>query len=178
MTKGDRARTPTTTDASALQAEIEARLTAVEPEVEVLLVEQTTQGRSPTLRVFLDRPGGVDHDLCARATHHLRDLLREYSIEVSSPGPSRPLTKPAHFNRFLGRRVRIRTREPIEGKKDFKGELIGADERSVALAGDWGSITIPHDRIRRSNLVPEPPEQTGEGERGARRTHGEHRRAR
>jgi ribosome maturation factor RimP len=92
-------------------------------------------------------------DLGARATHHLRDLLREYRLEVSSPGPERPLTKPEHYHRFMGRRVRVRTREAIEGKSDFKGELIGADERGVALAGDWGTVTIPHERIRRSNLI-------------------------
>jgi ribosome maturation factor RimP len=150
--------TPTSPDAQ-LQSEIEARVQALEPDVEVLLVEQTGRPRSPALRIYLDRPGGVDHDLCARTTHMLRDLLREYSIEISSPGPSRPLTKPDHFRRYLGRRVRVRTREAIEGRTDFKGELVEADERCVALAGDWGSITIPHDSIRRSNLMPESGER-------------------
>ena len=73
-------------------------------------------------------PGGVDLELCARVTHHLRDLLRDYTVEVSSPGPERPLTKLEHYRRYLGRRVRVRTREAIEGRKDFKGELIGADD--------------------------------------------------
>jgi ribosome maturation factor RimP len=141
--------------AGNLQAEIEARLAELEPEAEVLLVEQTGAGRSPGLRIFLDREGGVDHDLCARVTGHLRDLLREYTIEVSSPGPSRPLTKPHHYRRFLGRRVRVRTREAIEGRSEFKGELVGADDSGVAVSGDWGQVTIPHERIRRSNLVPQ-----------------------
>jgi len=136
-----------------LQREVESRLAECEPDVEVLAVESAGSRRSPTLRIFLDHPGGVDLDLCARATHHLRDLLREYRLEVSSPGPERPLTKPEHYHRFMGRRVRVRTREAIEGKSDFKGELIGADERGVALAGDWGTVTIPHERIRRSNLI-------------------------
>jgi len=140
-------------DHSDLQAQVQSRVSAVEPDVEVLLVEVIGAKGSPALRVFLDRPGGVDHELCARVTGHLRDLLRDYSVEVSSPGPSRPLTKPDHFRRFLGRRVRIRTREAIEGRSDFKGELVGADERTVAVAGDWGTTTIPHERIRRSNLV-------------------------
>jgi ribosome maturation factor RimP len=136
-----------------LQAEIEARLSEFEPDVEVLAVESAGSRRSPTLRIFLDRPGGVDLDLCARTTHHLRELLRDYRLEVSSPGPERPLTKLEHYRRFLGSRVRVRTREAIEGKNDFKGELIGADDRGVALAGDWGTVTIPHQRIRRSNLI-------------------------
>jgi ribosome maturation factor RimP len=145
-----------------LQAQVESRIGALEPDVEVLLVERVAAKGSPGLRVFLDRPRGVDHELCARVTGHLRDLLRDYTVEVSSPGPSRPLTKPDHYRRFLGRRVRIRTREAIEGRSEFKGELVGADERSVAVAGDWGTTTIPHERIRRSNLVPQPvrPERT------------------
>jgi ribosome maturation factor RimP len=99
-------------------------------------------------------------DLCARVTHQLRDLLREYTVEVSSPGPERPLTKLDHYRRYLGRRVRVRTRDAIEGRRDFKGELIGADDRGVALAAEWGTITIPHERIRRSSLVSQPPSET------------------
>jgi ribosome maturation factor RimP len=140
-------------ESANLQREIEARLGELEPDVEVLAVESAGSRRSPTLRIFLDRPGGVDLDLCARATHHLRDLLRDYRLEVSSPGPERPLTKLEHYRRYMGRRVRVRTRDEIEGKRDFKGELIGADDHGVALAGEWGTVTIPHKRIRRSNLI-------------------------
>jgi ribosome maturation factor RimP len=139
--------------ADDLRSEIEARLGELEPDVEVLAVEAAGSRRSPTLRIFLDRPGGVDLDLCTRTTHHLRELLRDYRLEVSSPGPERPLTKLEHYRRFMGSRVRVRTREAIEGKNDFKGELIDADDRGVALAGEWGTVTIPHERIRRSNLI-------------------------
>jgi ribosome maturation factor RimP len=146
-----------TDDRARIQAEVEERLGALEPEVEVLSVEILGGGRSPTLRIFLDRSGGVDLELCTRATRHLRDLLRDYTVEVSSPGPERPLTKLEHYRRFMGRRVRVRTRQAIEGRSDFKGELIGADDRGVALAGEWGTVTIPHERIRRSNLVAQHP---------------------
>lgn len=150
---------PAPTSSRDLTAQVESRLAVVEPEVEVLLVEVLRLKGSRALRVFLDRPeGGVDHELCARVTQHLRDLLRDYTVEVSSPGPARPLTKPHHFRRFLGRRVRVRTREAIEGRTEFKGELIAADEREVALAGEAGTVTIPHERIRRSNLVPQEPQ--------------------
>jgi ribosome maturation factor RimP len=128
----------------------------LDPSVEVLLVEVVGVKGSPAIRVFLDRPEGVDHDLCARATRSLGELLRDYAVEVSSPGASRPLTKPDHFRRFVGQRVRVRTRDAIEGRSDFKGELVEADERRVALAGDWGRVEIPHERIKRSNLVPRP----------------------
>jgi ribosome maturation factor RimP len=143
-----------TTD-TALESEVEARLSELGPDVEVLLVERTSLKGSPALRIFLDRDGGVDHELCTRATERLRDLLRDYAVEVSSPGPARPLTRPEHFRRFVGRRIRVRTAEAIEGRREFKGELIGADDEGVALAAEWGTITIPHARIRRSNLVPE-----------------------
>jgi ribosome maturation factor RimP len=143
-------------DASELQSEVEARLAALEPDIDVLLVELTGMRGSPAMRVFLDRPGGVDHELCVRATRELRELLRDYAVEVSSPGPSRPLTKPEHYQRFLGRRARVRTTEAIEGKTEFKGELIGADESGIDLAGEWGTVRIPHERIKRSNLLPQP----------------------
>ena len=109
---------------------------------------------SPAVRVFLDHPNGVDHELCAHATLQLTDLLRDYAVEVSSPGPSRPLTKVDHYRRFLGSRVRVRTRDAIEGRSNFNGELVDVDERRVALAGEWGTVEIPHERIKRSNLVP------------------------
>jgi ribosome maturation factor RimP len=150
---GEQVTTEEPLERGNLQREVESRLAELEPDVEVIAVEMAGSTRSPTLRIFLDRPGGVDLDLCARATNQLRDLLREYRLEVSSPGPERPLTKPEHYRRFMGERVRVRTRDEIEGRRDFKGELIGADDRGVALAGEWGTVTIPHERIRRSNLI-------------------------
>ena len=144
---------PVPSPGAELQEQIEARLSTVEPEVEVLAVEVIGSRRSPRLRVFLDRPGGVDLELCARVTHHLRDLLVDYGVEVSSPGPERPLTKLDHYQRFLGSRIRVRTAEPIDGRKDLRGELVGADAEAVSLAADAGMVRIPHERIRRSNLI-------------------------
>src|ERR1700756_743938 len=94
---------------NALQTEIEKRLAHTEPEIEVLLAE-VLGGRS--LRVFIDHPDGVDLAMCERVTAALNDLRERYSLEVSSPGSERPLTKPAHFRRFVGRRARVRTRHP------------------------------------------------------------------
>jgi ribosome maturation factor RimP len=137
---------------SEIQSEIEERLAAVEPDVEVLLVEQVAAER---LRVFVDRPEGVDLALCERVTNHLRDLLAQYSLEVSSPGPHRPLTKPEHFRRFLGRRARVRTRGEREGRRSFTGELVGASDREVTVAADGGVVTIPYAEVKRSNLLEE-----------------------
>ena len=83
-----------------LQNDIQQRISASEPEVEVLLVERAGE----TLRIFIDHPAGVTLALCERVTAALGDLRERYGIEVSSPGPRRPLTKPEHFQRFVGRR--------------------------------------------------------------------------
>jgi ribosome maturation factor RimP len=135
---------------SALETEIEAKLVGVEPQVEVLLAEIA----GPTLRVYIDHPDGVTLDLCERVTRHLSDYRERYSLEVSSPGVDRPLTKPQHFNRFLGRRARVRLRDSAEGHKQLTGELVGATDSEVTLAAGDGVVTIPYDQIVRSNLVP------------------------
>src|SRR4051794_1764022 len=134
------------------ETEIQERLKGSEPEVEVLLVERPAAGR---LRLFIDHPKGVDLALCERVTHELKDLLTEYALEVSSPGPERPLVKPDHFRRFLGRRVRVRTRSDHEGRKSFTGELVGATDDQVTVAADDGVVSIPYADINRSNLVEE-----------------------
>src|SRR5215212_6949190 len=116
-----------------IQADLESRLERLEPEVELLAVEQVAAER---LRVVIDRPGGVDLALCERVTNHLRDLLVDYGLEVSSPGPRRPLTRPDHYRQFLGRRAKVRTHEPMDGHKSFTGELVGASEVDVTVAAD------------------------------------------
>ena len=140
---------------STLQADIEARLAGVEPDVEVLLAEVVG---GDCLRVYIDHPDGVTLALCERVSLLLRDLREHYSLEVSSPGTERPLTKPAHYRRFVGRRARVRTREPraaecSPARRSFTGELIAASEDEVTLAADGGMIAIPYAEIRRSNLL-------------------------
>jgi ribosome maturation factor RimP len=130
--------------------DIETRLADAEPDVEVLSVEQVAAER---LRIVIDREGGVDLALCERVTSHLRDLLVDYALEVSSPGPERPLTKPEHFRRYIGRRARVRTREPRDGHKSFTGELVGASDDEVTVAADSGVVSIPYSEINRSNLL-------------------------
>ena len=133
-----------------LQAEIEAQLATAEPDVEVLLAEVAGE----TLRLFIDHPDGVTLELCERVTHQLAQVRERYALEVSSPGTDRPLTKPAHFHRFLGRRARVRTREARDGHASFTGELVGATEQEVTIAVGDGVVAIPYSAIARSNLVP------------------------
>jgi ribosome maturation factor RimP len=133
------------------QEQIEQRLADVEPDVEVLLLEPAN---ASTLRLVIDRPDGVDLELCERVTAHLRDLLLETGLEVSSPGPERPLTKPDHFRRYIGRRARVRTRDESHGgRKTFTGELVGASDAEITVAADSGVVSIPYTDINRSNLL-------------------------
>jgi ribosome maturation factor RimP len=137
---------------TTIQQDIEARLAAAEPEVEVLSAEVVGDA---TVRLFIDHPKGVSLDLCERVTHHLTHVREDYALEVSSPGPKRPLTKPDHFRRFLGRRARVRTRSEQDGHRSFTGELVGASDDAVTVAVDSGVIAIPYADITRSNLVEE-----------------------
>jgi len=143
--------TEETVSITALQTEIEGRLATCEPTVEVLLVEVS----GTTLRLFIDHPDGVTLALCERVSGQLGDYRDRYSLEVSSPGQTRPLTKPQHYTRFLGRHARVRLRDPREdGHRSVTGELVGASEREVTIAAGDGLVTIPYEQIARSNLIP------------------------
>jgi ribosome maturation factor RimP len=145
---------------TALQTEIESRLATSEPDVEVLLVQVS----GTTLRLFIDHPDGVDLALCERVSGRLNDFRDRYSLEVSSPGQDRPLTKPHHYARFLGRHARVRLRDAADAsppngaamrvQRSVTGELVGASERDVTIAAGDGIVTIPYEQIARSNLIP------------------------
>ena len=89
------------------------------PGTEVLAVELTSPDR---FTVFVDHSQGVDHALCERVTNILRDYLREYSVDVSSPGVERPLRSRSHFRNVVGRRVALRTQE----RNRLRGEVVAA----------------------------------------------------
>ena len=138
---------------SAIQADIEARLAEAEPGVEVILAE-VVGGR--LLRLFIDHPDGVTLELCERVTRQLPDLRERYALEVSSPGTERPLTKPEHFRRFVGRKARVRTRGGSgapPSRRSFTGELLGATDDAVTVAADTGVVSIAYQDIHRSNLL-------------------------
>ena len=129
-----------------LQGEIAPQVEQDVPGVDVLAVELLTPSR---FRVYIDHPEGVDHALCASVTDVLRDYLREYSVEVSSPGVDRPLRRREHFEAVLGRRVRLRT----AGRK-LSGEVLSAGEQTVTVAASDGAQTeIPYAEIVRANLI-------------------------
>jgi ribosome maturation factor RimP len=136
----------------SIQTDIESRLAQSEPDVEVLLAEVLG---GQTVRLFIDHPEGVSLELCERVTHALPEIREKYALEVSSPGSERPLTKPDHFRRFLGRKARVRLRSEHDGRRSFTGELVGASDTDVTLAAETGVVSIPYADINRSNLVEE-----------------------
>jgi len=138
------------TDTDQIQTDIEQRLAATRPEVELLAVDRVAAER---LQLVIDHPDGVSLELCELVTKDLRDLLTKFALEVSSPGPERPLVKPEHFRRFIGKKARVRTREPKDGHRSFTGELVGASDEDVTVAAAGGLVTIPYTEISRSNLT-------------------------
>jgi ribosome maturation factor RimP len=147
---------PTEEIVTTLQTEIEAQLAQSEPDVEVLLAEVVSRG---TLRLFIDHPDGVTLELCERVSQQLADYRERYSLEVSSPGQDRPLTKPQHYARFLGRRARVRLRGSAAraqwgDHKSVTGELVGVSDQEVTIAAPDGLHTIAYEEIARTNLVP------------------------
>ena len=131
-----------------LQQEITQTVEQTLPGVEVLALELSGPER---FTVYVDHPQGVDHALCARVTDVLRGYLRQYTVEVSSPGIQRPLRKPAHFRNVVGRRVALRTPE----RKRFRGEVVAAGERAVTVRAGDAEVEIPYDDIIRGNLIDE-----------------------
>lgn len=135
-----------------LQGEIEELVGAGAPDVEVLAVELLAAER---FCVYVDHPDGVDHALCRRVTDLLRGYLGRYAVEVSSPGPERPLRKPAHFEAAVGTRVAVRTAHELDGRRRFRGELVAAGDETVSLRLDAGTLEIPYEAIVRANLIDE-----------------------
>ena len=131
-----------------LTREIAPKIEGALPGTEVLAVELTSPER---FTVYVDHVKGVDHSLCERVTNVLRGYLREYSVDVSSPGIERPLRKEAHFRSAVGRKVALRTQE----RNRVRGEVVSAGERSVTVKTNGESVDIPYDSIVRGNLIEE-----------------------
>ena len=135
-----------------VQEEIETILSSAEPTVEVLRIDPVG---SDTLRIFIDHPDGVTLDVCTRVTHALAEVRERYAVEVSSPGSKRPLTRPAHFERFVGKHAKLTLRAPMSDRITWRGEIVAADEKAVTLGTDQGMLVIEHADIKQANLTGE-----------------------
>jgi ribosome maturation factor RimP len=131
-----------------LEHAISGKVEEALPGVEVLAVELTGPER---FTVFIDGPHGVDHALCEQVTRVLWEYLRTYSVDVSSPGLERPLRKPEHFQRVVGREVKLKTAE----RSKVRGQVKRADESAVTVAAAAGEVDIRYEQIVRGNLIHE-----------------------
>lgn len=129
---------------------------------ELVDIELKLGGRDGMLRVYLDKADGVDIEDCETVSHQVSAILDvedplsgHYTLEVSSPGLDRTLTKPAHFERFMGEDVRVKLRFPLEGRRNFKGALKSADEKQIEIEVDGQSHSLPLTMIESARLVPQ-----------------------
>jgi ribosome maturation factor RimP len=128
--------------------------------LELVDVEFQRETQGWILRLYIDRLGGVTLEDCQKVSEELGDHLdvadvidHPYSLEVSSPGLDRPLTRDADFVRYAGKPARIVTHEPIEGQRNFRGRLAGLVDGAVLLAlADGRQVRIPRDLMAKARL--------------------------
>ena len=112
------------------------------------------------LRIYIDKPGGVNHGDCGTVSEQVGLLLDvedsipgRYTLEVSSPGIERGLYKPSDYERFAGNRVKLKAAELINNQRNFRGKLIGIEQNTVKLDADGiGEVEIPYDKIVKANI--------------------------
>lgn len=139
-----------------IQQQIETTVTAMGYE---LLALEGCGGREPVLRLYLDHPQGVSLQACAQVSRQLEGVLAvaglNYRLEVSSPGLDRPLSKPAHFLRFVGRRAQISLEEGVLEQSSLTGRIVSADETQVTVESEGGPQSIAFEHIVRARLSPQ-----------------------
>ena len=137
-----------------------AEQAAIDHGLELVHTEVAGPENKPIVRIFIDKPQGVTHDDCSEMSLHLGTILdvedfihSSYTLEVSSPGLERGLYKQADYERFAGSDARIKTRQPIDGQRNFRGRLIGLDGDQVLFEDRTnGAVRIPLDIITKANL--------------------------
>lgn len=128
--------------------------------MELVHVDFQREAGGRILRLYIDGPGGVTLDDCVNISRQASDVLDvylenlgPYRLEVSSPGPNRPLGKMADFERFKGNSVKIKTAQPIDGRKKFTGILMGISEGMIKLSINDRTVVIPYHKIVTARLV-------------------------
>jgi ribosome maturation factor RimP len=135
-----------------IETDARSRIARELPDVDLLACEPLGPER---LRLVIDSTDGVDLELCEKVTSLFPDLLEEFSLEVSSPGPERPLRTPEHFSERTGERVRVRTNEPVAGSRNLIGKLLSCERDCLVLETEQGDqVRIDLEVIARANLAP------------------------
>ena len=127
--------------------------------LELVDVEYVKEGGSWYLRVYIDKPDGINHEDCQAVSYKLGELLdtedhipHSYILEVSSPGIERPLKKPEDYVRFRGRKVRAVTFQPVDGQKEFIGELAGLEDDKVIIIVSGKQVVLPQEYVAKVRL--------------------------
>ena len=147
------------TSAETRVREIAERV-AADNGLELVHAELAGGARTPVVRVFIDKPGGVTHEDCSRVSEHVGTVLdvedfihSAYTLEVSSPGLERGLYKREDYERFAGRSAKVRTRGAIGGQRNFRGRLLSVEGDSVLFEDKTnGRVSIPLAEIVKANL--------------------------
>lgn len=146
-----------TQSAQRIEQQVESLLARRLPDVDLRAVGVGGRGGAGVLRVVIDHPVGVDHDLCGQVTRVLGEanLLDLYSVEVSSPGPEPPLRITRHFTEAIGGQVKLSVDPDVVpgSAKSVSGTLVEATDESLTLASDSGVVVVPRDAVRRARLV-------------------------
>ena len=128
---------------------------------ELVDLEARVGGKGGLVRLYIDKPDGIDLDDCEKVSLAVSALLDvedpvpgNYNLEVSSPGLDRKLTKVQHFQRFTGETVKVQMRFPIEGRRRFRGTLVSSDEENIVVEVDGESFSLPLKTIDTARLVP------------------------
>ncbi|NPV92007.1 MAG: ribosome maturation factor RimP [Firmicutes bacterium] len=157
MLKKEKSQNPENT-AAAVTRGVEPLIS--EMGLELVDVEYVKEGPAWYLRIFVDRPEGIDHDICQEVSHRVGEWLdakdpikTNYTLEVSSPGLERPLKKEADFERFKGRKALVTTFAPVEGVKEFSGELMGIADGSVMIKNREAEWRIPFNMVASARLT-------------------------
>ena len=139
-------------------------LDALEPRaategIEIVTVQVVGAKKAPTIRVFIDTPEGVSFDQLAKSQAWINEIMDAidpfpgaYTLEVSSPGIDRPLRTPEHFARFAGQAAVVKMGHPLDGRSNFTGKIVSADDTCVVMEIDGERISLPMDDMKRAHL--------------------------
>lgn len=129
---------------------------------ELVLLEFAPSTGYAMLRLFIDSPEGITVEDCTIVSREVAGVMdvedpisSPYQLEVSSPGIDRPLTKPEHFERFLGEDVRVQLLAPMNGRKRFTGVIAGSSDESVTITTELGDVELRYSTIERARLIPD-----------------------
>jgi ribosome maturation factor RimP len=129
---------------------------------ELIEIEHFPSPKHGVLRLYIDKEGGVTIDDCSVVSQQISALIDvedpvkgQFNLEISSPGMDRPLRRLKDFQRFTGSRVKLKTAMPLDGQRNFTGQLLSADEDYVVIETDSEEISIPMDALDKARIVPE-----------------------